>query len=213
MRALLVADGPSDFVLSRETTSGFALVVATDGAAKKFLDESHLTSPLHLVVGDLDSISQATHDALVSRGVEIICNPSQDDCSDLEKAVLVLLRKGVTEIEVRDALGGRMDHTFASLSVLVRYRNEVSIYIRTTGGDIRVLGPENGEFVLSTQDGDTIGLAPLYDYCEVTISGTKWPLTHERLAAGTRGVSNVAVGPEVTVCVHSGLVVLSHVPT
>lgn len=208
MRALIVADGPAEVALTPENTRGYDLVVATDGAARKFCVGTTLTA----VIGDVDSLTDEARSTLVARGVTIVIDASQEECNDLEKAVRWLLQKGATVIEVRDAFGGRLDQSFASLSLLIRYRSLVSLSAHSPHGIVRVLGADSGECHFSVGVNDTVSLAPLHDLCEVSLAGVQWPLRREILEAGTRGVSNVSLNGEVIVEVHSGLVVFTHLP-
>lgn len=51
-------------------------------------------------------------------GVEVLQFPPEKDQTDLELAILEVLRRGFNEIVLTCAIGGRLDHTLGNLALL-----------------------------------------------------------------------------------------------
>ena len=100
MLAVVVADGdpaPEDAELVRRAD----LLVAADGGARWI---QSLGVVPHLVVGDLDSLDEATIAALSGAGARVERYPSDKDASDTELAVEAALRAGAEQVVVLGAL-------------------------------------------------------------------------------------------------------------
>ena len=76
--------------------------------------------PLHLLVGDLDSLSAEEAALVTAAGVPVITAPAAKDETDLELALAHALARGASEIIICAALGGRTDHMLANVLLLVR---------------------------------------------------------------------------------------------
>ncbi|MCL5283859.1 MAG: thiamine diphosphokinase [Armatimonadetes bacterium] len=181
--------------------SDCVLFIAADGAADH-ADSFGLLPDA--ILGDFDSLSDSTRAAFPA--ICFVSAPSQD-AADSEKAVQYATEHGVDQIVLLGALGGRLDHTLANLSLLVRYEPTVDITILEEWGGAAAVGPmRSRQFQLTL--GDTISVLPIMNAAVVSLKGTKWPLSHERLEPGTRGVSNVAVSNPVEVAVEDGVVLV-----
>src|SRR5207247_9162337 len=119
MRVLILANGdPPTAALAQELASCHDLLIATDGAAHRAVG---LRLSPHIICGDFDSakrdVAQREFPA-----AEILPTPDQDR-GDLEKAVFLALDRGATSLTIIGAAGGRIDHTLANFSLLVRFRD------------------------------------------------------------------------------------------
>jgi thiamine pyrophosphokinase len=76
--------------------------------------------PLHLLIGDLDSLSVTEAAAVAAAGVPIITAPAAKDETDLELALAQALAEPADEIVICAALGGRVDHLLANVLLLAR---------------------------------------------------------------------------------------------
>jgi thiamine pyrophosphokinase len=76
--------------------------------------------PVHLLVGDLDSLPATEAAALRAEGIPIISAPQSKDETDLELALAHALGGGAREIVICAALGGRADHLLANVLLLAR---------------------------------------------------------------------------------------------
>jgi thiamine pyrophosphokinase len=76
--------------------------------------------PVHLLIGDLDSLPPTEADALQTAGVLVITAPAAKDETDLELALAYALADGAAQIVICAALGGRADHALANVLLLAR---------------------------------------------------------------------------------------------
>ena len=213
MRALVfangdLADGPA--VQDALHQAGEATIVAADGGARLAL-ACRLVP--HLVIGDLDSLTQDDLAGLLARGVRIERYPAAKEETDLELALLAAVERGATWIRIIGAAGGRLDQMLANITLLT--------LPQLAGCDVRLVsgaqtlwlaGP--GQHTLEGARGDTISLIPLAgDALNVRTENLEYPLRGETLRFGpARGVSNVIRATPASVSLDAGLLVVVHTP-
>ena len=209
--ALVIGNGELSVPLTKDFTDRFDLTVALDGAFNKLPSEVEVD----YVCGDLDSLDLLDIPGVIERSNGIACSrtevielPSQD-ANDLEKTLLWLQEWGVEKLVVVNIWGGRIDHTLASLSILIRYHKELEIVLYSENTAMRVISAGQ-RATIPTQKGDGVSLAVVSDSSRVTLTGVEWSLEGEELFPGSRGVSNRATGEFVTLDVSSGIIILSH---
>ena len=185
------------------------LVIAANGGAKSAVDRGWLPD---VVVGDMDSVDDATFRRLEARGCEILRFPRAKDETDLELALLEAVRRGAARITVLGALGGRVDHTLANLLLLALPALE-GVSVRVLEGDTEIaLVQDRAE--IQGRIGDTVSLIPVSgDAVGITTVGLKWALCDGTLRFGlARGVSNVMTAPSATISLRHGLLLAIHMP-
>lgn len=201
-RAVIIAggDGPSTNELPT-TLSGSTLVIAADSG----LDTAaRLGITVDVAVGDFDSASTAALDAARLSSAEIIEYPTDKDATDLELALEFAASRGITDLTVIGAGGGRFDHEFAGVLLMCSPRWSAMA--------ITVVDERARSLVVHTQrtlpvgEGAIVTLLPIAGEARgVTTAGLAWTLENATLAPGsTRGVSNVAVTRLPTVSVAEG---------
>ncbi len=160
-------------------------LVAVDSGADQALTQGLMPQ---LVLGDLDSISQAGRAAIAPERLWHI--PSQDS-TDFDKALAavhapLILALGFT--------GARLDHTLAGMSTLVR--NPQARMVVDAGEDLCFLAPPRLQ--LSLPPGSRLSLFPMAPVrCES--SGLVWPTAGLALdPAGVIGTSNIVSEGVVT---------------
>jgi len=197
---LVFANGqPPDMKTVTPLLAGSPLIVAADGGAN-YLKKSDLTP--HYIVGDLDSVAS---DALQSfPGVQIIRKTDQNH-TDLEKALDFCLELGADDITVFGATGRRLDHEIANLGILQSYSRKAAIRFVDTQFTIRVL---RGRTSFQTTPGQLFSLIALQSANGVSLTGAKFALDNATLTFGGRGVSNAAIQTRVTISIRSGDVFL-----
>ncbi len=161
------------------------------------------------VVGDFDSIDPATLVQLREAGVAIERHPVHKDQTDLELAIECALRTGADEIVLVGATGGRLDQTLANVLILAQRAWAVPLRIVDGAQDAILLrGPTTATLALAA--GVTVSVLPLSaEVTGITYSGLAYPLANATLRLGsTRGLSNEAMGSEVTVSLATGLLLL-----
>lgn len=170
------------------------LVIAADSGGGALLG---LDVTPHILVGDMDSIGRDVFDEIARRGAEVIEVAPEKDFTDTELAVKTALERRATEIVICGALGDRLDHTLANISLLV--------YAQEHGAAARIV-TEDQEVYLLTRDvvnpiagslGDTVSLIALSDpVAGVTTHDLKYPLREASLSLfSPLGVSNRIAGP------------------
>ena len=201
MRALIIAHGePPSRQLIRKLKAEADIVIATDGAANQLLPAGIIP---HFVLGDFDSIDPGIPDAYPEIRFVIAAN---QEASDLDKAVAHALELGAAEVAVTGSGGGRLDHTLANASLLLKYEG-----VRLTLADDRgVSRGVSGDAEFNGAIGDTLSLIAFSPANVAWTEGLKWPLQDETLVPGTRGVSNIFTQPTARIRVDSGAVIACH---
>ena len=158
----------------------------------------------HLLIGDLDSISQQELAEVADAGVEIRRFPPAKDQTDLELALDFALNAGYTQIIIAYALGDRADHTLGNLSLLSRpdlegksvWLDDGQVAVRLVSNSIR----------LPAQSGGLISLLAWGAPAEgITTTGLQYPLNNETLFPWqARGISNVALSDSFEIHLKSG---------
>lgn len=207
MNTLILVNGDlpeSDFLL--QIVPRFESVIATDGAVHSLSRALKISA----ICGDFDSIS-SFEAARVFPEAQIVETPDQDR-SDLEKAIYFALDRGATSITLVGALGGRIDHSLVSISVLIKYHHTVPIALIDSESELNVFSPgcaRAGALDVSVNLHSTISLVSLSPQSLVSISGVRWPLSDRLLEAGSGGVSNIATSDHISFRITQGIVALT----
>ena len=175
--------------------------------------------PLHLLVGDLDSLSTDEAAHVAAGGVPVITAPAAKDETDLELALAHALNRGAGEIIICGALGGRSDHMLANVLLLARPElADLTVTLVDGRESIRLLRSGSSapaHLDLLGTKGDLLSLLPLGgDAVGVTTEGLQYPLHDETLFVGqARGVSNVFTGARAGIALRHGLLLVIHTVT
>ncbi len=206
--ALLVANGDPQRNLG-ELIFKHDFLIAVDGGLRHLLALKHVPD---LLIGDLDSVTNEELQACIDQGVEILRFKPQKDESDLELALLEALKRGYRDLTIANAGGGRVDHLLCNLSLL--FHPQLQHATVKMADQTSQFHPLTQTITLNTQPGDLISLIPWQGTAlGVTTVNLAYPLNNETLLPyGTRGLSNVALGSEITVSLQSGQLLLVHTP-
>lgn len=214
MRTFLVAGSPTGRQPVSLTPGPDDRVIAADSGAHRARTWGW---PVHLLIGDLDSLPAAEVATLAAAGTPVITAPTHKDETDLELALAHALAEDAQEIVICAALGGRADHMLANVLLLTRPELaglNVSIaegeqIIRVLRGGEKASGEVAG-LTLEGAPGDLLSLLPVGgDASGVTTEGLAYPLRDERLYLGqARGVSNVFEATTARVWLRSGLLLV-----
>jgi thiamine pyrophosphokinase len=185
-------------------------IVAADGGAGTALAFGYQPD---VVVGDLDSIDAPTLAELRRLGVPIETYPRDKDMTDGQLAIERALAHRPARLLLLGFLGGpRLDQALANVLFLARIETPA------------VLLDEHNECLLvrpgtthtwHTQPGEIVSLLPVHGDVEgVQTAGLRWPLTDDRLPAGTtRAISNEPTATQASVSIRQGLLLLTrHFP-
>ncbi len=176
---------------------------------------------VHLVVGDLDSVSRQGLDAAEAAGVAIERYPAEKDQTDLELALERAQDWSPERTIVVSGGGGRLDHLLAGMAVLVEPSRSAQAGITVpiavavteawigTARVVAVRGP--AQVSLAGRRGEYVSLLPVGGPAEsVVTTGLRYPLHGETLSpTSARGVSNELLDLEATVALaHGALLVI-----
>ncbi len=182
------------------------MVVAADSGAG--LVRRWGTTP-HCIVGDMDSISCEDYAYWQARAVAFQRFPKDKDQTDVEIAVHYLLDKGLPEIWMVGAWGGRADHSLGNLELLydLARRNVRNRMILDRGFMTAVFDHWSDRVRRRTP----VSLLPMTDVVEgVRTGGLHYRLDGCSLRRGTTlGISNYAEGPEISVALQSGILLVT----
>jgi thiamine pyrophosphokinase len=183
------------------------VLIAADGGARHALKLGVIPS---VIIGDLDSLSEAEVRAFNEMGVHILRYPTNKEETDMELALQHAVKSGYQPICIVAALGGRLDQTLGNLALLA---DPESIEAGVCADD----GLTEVFFVTSKatihgQPGDTVSLLPWGVPAEgVTTDGLVYPLTKETLLPyRTRGISNQLLAQTAKVSLKRGILLCIH---
>lgn len=177
------------------------LTIAADSGAD--LAEG-LGLKVDILIGDLDSISEAGHERAKTLGTEIRAYPRAKDATDLELAMDAAIEARATEILVIGGSGGRLDHHLANVGLLAS-RKFAAAKVTWTTGPVRAYVVRGTRHV-PTVPGQIVSIIPTGGTARgVHLRGLRWPLAGAKMRAGTtRGLSNEATGAEAAITVSDG---------
>ena len=154
-----------------------------------------------LVVGDFDSF-----DGEINEKLPVIRFQREKDDTDTMIAVKYAVQHGFDEIQIRCALGGRLDHTLANIQAGVyAVKHGLKAYVIGKETEIYILS--NSEMTIPRKENCSISLLSHSDTCEgVSAMGVKYTLRNAGLTNGfPLGISNEWIAEEVTVSVEKGI--------
>jgi len=185
------------------------LIVAADGAAGWLVAHGR---PPGLLVGDMDSVDPAILARLTAGGCRLVRHPAHKDETDTELALHEAVALGARRITILGALGGRIDHAVANITLLLMPELE-GIETVIFDGRSRLFLIRQAAAIEGHTD-DVLSLIPLGGDVEgIVTEGLEYPLRDETLALGlARGVSNVLVQDTARVSLRRGVLLAVHTP-
>ncbi|MFN4146518.1 MAG: thiamine diphosphokinase [Runella sp.] len=185
--ALLIANGEAcSYELMGQLLEWSPVVVVLDNAIHRVLD---LGIKVDILLGDFDR--DMDFDQIRSRQypLEIVNAPDQNK-TDLEKGIELLIERGFPAVNIVWATGRRADHTLANLTSIVRYKNQIKIVLYD---DYSKVFPLVGTFEKWYATGTPLSLMPIGTVEGIVTEGLKYNLHNESLVLGYRnGNSNEA---------------------
>ncbi len=164
-------------------------VIGADGGAAFALD---LGLTPDTVVGDMDSLSQASRTVLEKAGCSFKIYPVEKDLTDSHLALELAYGMGFRDITVVVDSHGRLDHVLGLLWAASGFvRRGSSIRLLDAGIEAVIVdGP--AAVLVDGPAGLTVSLLPLHGSVKrITLDGMKYPLIEATLGTDeTRGVSN-----------------------
>jgi thiamine pyrophosphokinase len=179
-------------------------IICTDGALHKLLMEAPSVKP-HTVIGDLDSIDHSDVIEMYNCQDTSVIQLSDQNSTDLEKALTYLQSLGVKKIFVIGFNGLRYDHTITNLHVLSSWHHVMNFTLVDDFG-YGVFRAGKYELVLDLEIGTTVSLLPLGEVGAITTKGLMYPLVGESLMFGVRsGQSNCSIASQVVISVDDSI--------
>jgi thiamine pyrophosphokinase len=208
MRAFVVASSPRSIEPDGYRPEEGDLVVAADGGANLCVAWDW---PVHLVVGDMDSVDDEVASRLSRSGVPMHRFPVEKDETDLEIALRTALERGAGEVIIAGALGARIDHTLGNLALLALPELAGVRACIVDGG--QTIWLVRKRLTVWGQPGDTLSLIPFGgDACGVTVAGVHWPLEGADLPLGpSLSISNRLEEGQAEIAVRQGALLAIHI--
>lgn len=184
---------PSDFI------------ICADGGTRHALTLGLIPN---LIIGDMDSLPPNFQ--LSNFNGEVILYPKDKNETDLELAINHAITLNPNEILIMGALGGRIDHTLANISLLTHYR--LLTYDLRLNDGLEEIFLCKDQVQIKGRSGDIVSLIPWQGNVEgVTTQNLKWKLNNETLYFDkTRGISNEMISDIATISITKGLLLIVH---
>jgi thiamine pyrophosphokinase len=158
-------------------------IIAADGGYDSLIRHGYTPD---LLIGDFDSLKSD-----IPEGVRTIRHPKEKDETDMFLAYGEGVKLGYTEFVMLGATGGRLDHTYANISLL-QYGKERGHNITVIDENGIILCLKNESITLSGNSGDTFSVFAIGGEARgVSIKGAKYEAENVTLSpAFPLGVSN-----------------------
>jgi thiamine pyrophosphokinase len=179
--------GDPAFLREQAATAAPTAVVCADGGARHL--EAAGILPV-LIVGDMDSLDSASQRYYEAKGCRIIRHPRRKDETDTELALHEAFRMEPAEVWIWGALGHRVDHALANISLLLQGKQEgIEVKLIDEWCEVFLIDRRR---VLEGEMGQTVSLFPYGGPAVgVTLTGFEFPLTKAVMEIGRPyGVSN-----------------------
>lgn len=184
--------------------------VGVDYGAVKLIEKQ---VKFDVAIGDFDSVSKQQRQ-LIEEKVELVLSlPAEKDVTDCEAAVEHVVEQGYHQIYLYGATGGRFDHQFATIGLMLKYAKlGVQIYMVDGTNTISVLTPGHHYLKQDVTKKYVSFFALESKVKSLTLQDVKYPLNGYDLSVDDPlCVSNETLARNIRVSFDSGylLVVLS----
>jgi thiamine pyrophosphokinase len=179
--------GDPAFLREQATAAAPAAVICADGGARH-LDAAGIIPAF--IIGDMDSLDAQRQVDYEAKGCRIVRHPRRKDETDTELALHEAFRMEPTEVWIWGALGRRVDHALANISLLVQGKQKgIKVKLIDEWCEVFLIDRRT---VLDGEAGQTVSLFPFAGQAAgVTLTGFEFPLTNAVMEIGRPyGVSN-----------------------
>ena len=193
--------GDPAFLREQAATAAPAAVICADGGARH-LDAAGIIPVL--IVGDMDSLDAQRQAYYEARGCRIVRHPRRKYETDTELALHEAFRMEPAEVWIWGALGHRVDHALANISLLVQGKQKgIEVKLIDEWCEVFLIDRRT---VLDGEAGQTVSLFPFAGQAAgVTLTGFEFPLTKAVMEIGRPyGVSNRLMAEQGIIEVDSG---------
>ena len=207
-RIIIFANGElPDLDKARALLQSDDYIICADGGIRHALA---LQLKPDLIVGDMDSAGEQGLEMFRAADVAIEMFSHNKNETDLELAINRAIERNPEKIAILGALGGRLDHTLANISLLTDLRL-VAFDVRLDDGIEEIFLCRDRAQVHGKR-GDIVSLLPWQGaVTEVATQNLQWPLRKETLYPDrTRGISNEMLQDAASISIGSGLLLIVH---
>ena len=185
----------------------FDLVVAADSGVDSAFA---LGLAPHVVIGDLDSVSEPSLRRVSESGVDVVVSPTDKDLTDTELALRHAVEMGCASVLVLSPGGGRLDHAHGVLTSITNPAfAHVAIeavidtaHVTVVHGSASTHVPRRGSHLLALHAMNGVADG-------ITTSGLRWNLLRESLHPwASRGVSNEMLADTAAITVDRGSLIV-----
>lgn len=183
--ALIIANGEScSSELLGQLLEWSPLVVVLDSAMHRV---NELGIKVDVLIGDFDHGFEPESFKNVQYPLEIV-QVKEQDSTDLEKAFMYLIKRGIPSANVVWGTGKRMDHTITNLTSLVKFQDKLKVVILDDYSKVFLLSKDFKKWYPAKS---IISLIPIGKVNGITSSNLLYPLENDSLELGYRtGSSN-----------------------
>jgi len=203
-RVFIISNGiinDPEFIRQKLKEMNAPIIICADGATRYL-------RPLDIVpefiIGDMDSIDDDTMRYFNKRGTTILTYPGNKDETDTQLALEYALKLKPDEIFIFGALGARIDHALANISLLIMgVKRGVDVKIIDETCELFIV---NQQGVVEGKAGETVSLLPLSsEVTGITLEGFEYPLSGGVMEIGRPyGISNRLIAEKGIITVKSG---------
>jgi thiamine pyrophosphokinase len=180
-------------------------IVSADGGARHL----HAAGVIpDIMIGDMDSLDPDLQRYFEGRGSRIIRHSKQKDETDTQLALEYALDLKPDEVRIFGALGGRLDHTLANLSLLaLGAERGIPVKIIDEWCEIFLV---TGRGRIEGKPGQTVSIFPFSGpVTGIGLEGFEYPLTNAAMEFGRPyGISNRLIGLNGIIKATSGLLLV-----
>lgn len=183
-----------------------SMIIGVDGGALALVNQGIIPD---VAIGDFDSIENSDFQMIQQVCSTVVKLPCEKNETDTEVAIEYAISKGVTDIYIYGAVGGRIDHTLANIRLLVHFsQSPANIYITDESNSLRLLS--KGEYTFSKMPYQYVSFFAIEtNVTGLTLQGLKYPLTKYELTQGDiRCISNEVLADEFQVSFDSGYLLM-----
>jgi len=172
--------------------SKYDMICATDGAYQYF--KKHNITP-NFIAGDFDSLQE------VPKEIELIKTPNQD-LTDFDKILQILLNKGFTTVDVFGASGKEQDHFLGNLHTAIQFKEKLKLTFIDNHSRY-FLADKSTE--VSDCKNKIVSLIPFPKATNIVTEGLEYQLNKEDLVFGERiGTRNKGIQDTIHITFKSG---------
>lgn len=202
MKGLIIASGKIDnYSLLNKLINKHDYILCVDGGLNHIIG---LNREPDLVLGDLDSISQAGLTYIYDKDIKVIKYPVNKNKTDTELAIRWMIEKKISGITLVGATGSRLDHTLANIYLLKYiYENGIEGQVVDENNIIRYT---NKFLKVKRKEDYNLSIMPLnHEGCLVSLEGFQYLLDRVHIPFGsTLGISNKIVEDIGTLILYKG---------